>query len=91
MAYAMVNTASPNANEIPRRPMPRSGSVPESTALPQPPSTNQNVPNDSAAKRLVMTSFLGIVENATVARAGAAEPDLLSTATDLHDRDGDDQ
>jgi hypothetical protein len=49
MAYAIVNTAKQNANNTPTRPMPTSRNVAASTALPQPPRTNQNVPMNSAA------------------------------------------
>src|SRR6478736_3353835 len=47
----MVITVSPNASETPSRPMPTLGKPAESTALPQPPNTSQNVPNNSANMR----------------------------------------
>src|SRR5438876_368085 len=50
-AYAMVRTLSPNASATPAKPMPRPGKAAASTALPQPPSTNQNVPHSSAIDR----------------------------------------
>src|SRR4051794_33005956 len=53
MAYAIVNTVSPNASDTPRSPIPRFELVPPKaaarTALPQPPNTSQNVPKNSAA------------------------------------------
>jgi hypothetical protein len=50
-AYAIVSTLSPNARATPAKPMPRPGNAAASTALPQPPSTNQNVPHSSAIDR----------------------------------------
>src|SRR6187399_985869 len=50
----MVTTVRPNASETPTRPIPTSGNFAASTALPQPPNTSQNVPNNSAAERLRM-------------------------------------
>src|SRR5687768_13154947 len=50
----MVTTVRPNASETPTRPMPTSGNFAASTALPQPPNTSQNVPNNSATERLRM-------------------------------------
>src|SRR5450759_2028156 len=50
-AYAMVSTVRPKARETPSNPMPTSGNLAASTALPQPPSTNQNVPTNSADSR----------------------------------------
>ncbi len=50
-AYAIVSTLSPNASATPAKPMPRLGNVAASTALPQPPSTNQNGPHISATDR----------------------------------------
>src|SRR5688572_15848077 len=47
-AYAPVSTVNPNASETPVNPMPTSGKVAASTALPQPPRTSQNVPMNSA-------------------------------------------
>ncbi|MNC64974.1 hypothetical protein D3C81_2042370 [compost metagenome] len=49
MAKAMVNTVRPNARETPSRPIPTLGNAAASTALPQPPSTSQKVPINSAA------------------------------------------
>ena len=43
-AKAIVKTVSPKANATPSRPMPTSGKAAASTALPQPPKTNQKVP-----------------------------------------------
>jgi hypothetical protein len=51
MAYAMVTTVSPNASATPSNPIPTPGNAADSTALPQPPSTNQNVPMNSASSR----------------------------------------
>src|SRR6516225_3280246 len=48
----MVSTVRPNASETPSKPIPTCGNAADSTALPQPPRTSQNVPNDSAAIRL---------------------------------------
>src|SRR6185436_14872784 len=47
----MVSTVSPKASATPWKPMPRDGNAAASTALPQPPSTSQNVPRNSAAMR----------------------------------------
>src|ERR1700761_3347921 len=49
IAYAMVSTVSPNASATPTNPIPNAGNAAASTALPQPPKTNQNVPKNSAA------------------------------------------
>ncbi len=51
IAYAIVSTVSPNASDTPNRPIPTFGNPAESTALPQPPKTNQKVPNSSASIR----------------------------------------
>jgi hypothetical protein len=48
MAKAIVSTVRPNANDTPKRPIPTLGNAAERTALPHPPSTNQNVPTLSA-------------------------------------------
>src|SRR3954470_14356227 len=50
----MVTTVRPKASEMPTRPMPTSGNLAASTALPQPPKTSQKVPNNSATARLAM-------------------------------------
>ena len=49
MAKAIVSTVRPKASETPAKPIPSSGKAAASTALPQPPSTSQNVPMNSAA------------------------------------------
>ena len=54
MAYIMVRTVSPNARDTPTKPMPKPGNFAASTAAPQPPSTSQSVPMNSAAKRFVI-------------------------------------
>src|SRR5687768_17324181 len=48
IAYAIVTTVNPNASDTPSKPIPTSGNAAASTALPQPPSTSQNVPKNSA-------------------------------------------
>src|SRR5215467_7360973 len=48
MAKAMVSSVRPKASATPRNPMPRFGNAAASTALPQPPKTNQKVPRNSA-------------------------------------------
>ena len=53
MANAIVSTVRPKANATPSSPMPTFGKAAASTALPQPPSTSQNVPMNSAASRFV--------------------------------------
>src|SRR3954466_15902573 len=60
IAYAIVRTVKPNANETPSNPIPTLGKAAESTALPQPPRTSQNVPISSAVSRLLsgMTRLL---------------------------------
>src|SRR6185295_18636401 len=50
----MVTTVRPKASDTPTRPMPTSGNFAASTALPQPPKTSQNVPNNSATARFAM-------------------------------------
>ena len=50
MAYAIVRTVRPNANDTPSSPIPTSGNAAASTALPQPPNTSQNVPISSAVR-----------------------------------------
>jgi hypothetical protein len=52
MANAMVSTVSPNARDTPNNPIPTAGNAAANTALPQPPNTNQNVPNPSVIERL---------------------------------------
>ena len=52
IANAIVTTVSPNAKATPNKPMPTCGNAAASTALPQPPSTSQNVPINSAANFL---------------------------------------
>lgn len=44
----MVNTVRPKAIEMPTKPIPNSGNPAANTALPQPPSTSQSVPINSA-------------------------------------------
>src|SRR4051794_4385118 len=44
----MVSTVSPKASETPSNPMPTCGKAAASTAAPQPPSTSQAVPRNSA-------------------------------------------
>src|ERR1700733_8842038 len=51
IANAMVITVKPNASATPTKPIPRPGNAAASTALPQPPKTNQNVPKNSAVAR----------------------------------------
>src|ERR1700722_2704603 len=51
MAYAMVTTVRPNASATPSNPIPTPGNAADSPALPQPPSTSQNVPMNSARSR----------------------------------------
>jgi hypothetical protein len=63
IAYAIVRRDKPNASETPRKPKPKKfavsgncaslGNTAASTALPQPPNTNQNVPMNSAIHRFV--------------------------------------
>src|SRR5690348_9783449 len=50
----MVSTVKPKASATPTKPMPRLGKAAASTALPQPPSTSQNVPMNSAPSAFVM-------------------------------------
>src|SRR5215510_9727291 len=52
MAYAIVSTVSPNANDTPRKPIPTVGNPAARTALPHPPRTSHNVPMNSAVSRL---------------------------------------
>src|SRR5580765_3885405 len=52
--YAMVSTVRPKANATPRNPIPRLGKAAASTALPQPPRTNQKVPMNSARARFAI-------------------------------------
>src|SRR5690606_30780375 len=57
IAYAIVSTVRPKANETPSRPMPTLGKAAASTALPQPPNTNQKVPRNSAVQRLLIDTI----------------------------------
>ena len=57
MAKAMVRSVRPKASDTPTNPMPSDGKAAASTALPQPPSTSQKVPRNSAAKRFEMGMF----------------------------------
>ena len=54
IAYAIVRTVSPNASATPSSPMPTCGNAADSTALPQPPKTSQNVPMASAIARFLI-------------------------------------
>src|SRR5271156_2627201 len=45
----MVSTVNPKAKATPAKPIPRPGKAAASTAAPQPPNVNQNVPINSAA------------------------------------------
>src|SRR5881394_3988939 len=58
MAYAIVSTVKPNANDTPSRPIPTLGKEAASTALPQPPNTSQNVPIDSATMGLASITVI---------------------------------
>src|SRR5262245_36652986 len=51
IANAIVSNVRPKASATPSQPMPTLGYPVASTALPQPPSTSQNVPINSAANR----------------------------------------
>src|SRR4030095_8655398 len=48
----MVKTVRPKASDTPANPIPSPGKPAASTALPQPPNTNQNVPMNSAVALL---------------------------------------
>src|SRR6185295_507489 len=61
-AYAIVNTVRPNARETPVRPIPTSGKVAASTALPHPPNTSQSVPKNSAISLETMLELHGVGE-----------------------------
>src|SRR5262245_43665440 len=52
--YAIVSTVKPKAKATPRNPIPRFGNAAASTALPQPPNTNQKVPMSSASARFAI-------------------------------------
>jgi hypothetical protein len=58
MAKAMVSTVRPKASATPRNPIPVTGNVAASTALPQPPKTNQKVPMNSAVSLRESGMFL---------------------------------
>src|SRR5580765_4079500 len=47
-AYAPDSTVRPKASDTPSNPIPTAGKPAAMTALPQPPSTSQNVPMNSA-------------------------------------------
>src|SRR5271167_2739840 len=51
----MVSTVNPKAKATPAKPIPRPGKAAASTAAPQPPNVNQNVPRNSAAACCVVT------------------------------------
>src|SRR6185295_6380952 len=76
IAKAIVSTVRPNASDTPARPMPTSGKAAARTALPQPPSTNQNVPMNSAA------SFFDIGIHPPCGRKDARRPVLVSSFED---------
>jgi hypothetical protein len=61
IAYGMVRTVRPKASDTPCNPMPTFGNVAARTALPQPPSTNQKVPRNSAPYCLIDFSFRACV------------------------------
>src|SRR4051812_32104891 len=72
----MVTTVRPKASATPTRPMPTSGNLAASTALPQPPKTSQKVPNNSATARLamgmmVLSPLVLLLEESTPAPPGA--------------------
>src|SRR4051794_8827378 len=56
IAYAMVSTVRPKANETPSRPIPTCGNEAAITAEPHPPKVSQNVPIASAAYFCVFIS-----------------------------------
>src|SRR5690606_19639610 len=88
MAKAMVSTVRPKASETPSRPMPTSGKAAASTALPQPPSTSQKVPKNSAAYFFMFLDLLipnGAVASQQRARTGlarAGQPRAYATQND---------
>src|SRR4051794_40479939 len=61
----MVSTVKPNANATPRKPIPRPGKPAASTAAPQPPSTSQNVPKNSATTRLEISLSIDVLPKLT--------------------------
>src|SRR5215510_2936796 len=56
----MVRTVKPNANATPRKPIPKPGKPAANTAAPQPPSTSQNVPKNSATTRLEISVSIDV-------------------------------
>src|SRR6516164_2568651 len=83
----MVSNVSPKARATPANPMPRLGKAAARTALPQPPSTSQNVPKNSAPQRFP-SDMRGLLSWSSVSAAhrGAAEPlvDVLPSAPEYH-------
>src|SRR5688572_11666140 len=83
-AYAPVRTVSPKASDTPTRPIPSGLPSPPKfaarTALPQPPSTSQNVPISSAISLLSMVAssvssgWLGRGERPTAVEDLGARP-----------------
>jgi hypothetical protein len=80
----MASTLKPKASDTPVRPMPTPGKAAVITALPQPPSTSQKVPKNSAASRLDKGIFsLPKFEGAGMLRrwpARAGMPEKKNTA-----------
>src|SRR6202453_1282884 len=71
----MVSTVRPKASDTPTKPMPRPGKAAARTALPQPPSTSQRVPMNSAVKRFDMGIEISLFGQATlVANSRGVEP-----------------
>src|SRR5208282_2274315 len=83
IANAMVSTVRPKAKATPSNPMPTLGKAAARTALPHPPSTNQNVPKNSAPYCFICSSFQLTRATATgqiTQNRGAATEGYLSKA-----------
>src|SRR6478672_7865566 len=76
----MVRTVRPKASDTPSRPMPTSGKAAASTALPQPPSTSQNVPSSSAESLATNVSLHAVVQRvpSSTAGPGGAAADVMA-------------
>jgi hypothetical protein len=78
IAKAIVNTVNPKASATPANPMPSPGKAAASTALPHPPNTNQKVPKNSAAARLLR--LMGRYLNVRLSWPAPAKPDARHVA-----------
>src|SRR5579872_6091562 len=92
MAKAMTNTVRPNARATPTNPMPNAGNAAASTAAPQPPSTSQAVPMNSATSlRIIARSPLLASPQNVDGKLGPLDHPQDDDQHDGADRRGDDR